>query len=245
MLQPTYLKYLEYGSLLQDNATIQKIGTSDDDKTYIILDQTIFYPQGGGQPFDQGTIKNETRTFNVQEVRFKDGIVYHYGTFENEPCTVGQKVDLNIDESRRLLNSRNHSAGHLIDLSLNNLGQLMKPTKGYHFPQGAYVEYAEILDNDTRQQLIKPLETELNNIVQAALPIEIRMVNKNELEKISSFIPDNLPINKPTRVMIVQGYSAIPCGGTHVANTKDIGRITIDKIKNKKGNLRISYSIDS
>ena len=69
------------------------------------------------------------------------------------------------------------------------------------------------------------------------------MVDLEELKKISKFVPDYLPKDKPCRVMIVQGYPGIPCGGTHVANTGTIKKVTIEKIKNKKGNLRISYRV--
>ena len=228
---------------MQDTAQIIDVIKTEDGKTCIILDQTIFYPQGGGQPFDQGTIKNEIALFNVNEVRFKDGIVYHFGNFESGSLNPGKSVTLMVDKPRRLLNSRNHSAGHLVDLALYNLNKFMNPAKGYHFPEGAYVEYEGTLEEQERNELIKPLQAEINKIVHASLPIEIQLVTKKQLEDKSKFIPDDLPTNKPTRIMTVQGYMAIPCGGTHVTNTKDIG-LTINKIRNKKGNLRISYSVN-
>jgi Ser-tRNA(Ala) deacylase AlaX len=240
----TFLKYLGHSPLLKDSAQIIDIIT-EGDKAGIILDKTIFYPQGGGQPFDQGKIIDEasSREFEVKEVRFKDGIVYHFGSFYNGSFDKGAIVTLQIDENRRLLNSRNHSAGHLVDLALNKLGYTLKPTKGYHFPVGAYVEYEGNLDEKTRATLKQQLENELNALVQAMLPITIKFLSLKELKNLALDIPDDLPTNKPLRVMIVEGYPAIACGGTHVKHTKEIGSITITKIKNKKGDTRISYQI--
>ena len=69
------------------------------------------------------------------------------------------------------------------------------------------------------------------------------MVSCAELEQMAQFVPNYIPKDKPSRAMIIQGYYAIPCGGTHVENVRDVGPLKIEKIKNKKGNIRISYSI--
>lgn len=88
------------GDLFSDTATIQDITTTDDNKTALILDQTIFYPQGGGQPYDIGTITDKSGEFAVDEVRFKDGIVYHFGSFTSSTLQKGQQVQLAIDKQR-------------------------------------------------------------------------------------------------------------------------------------------------
>ena len=69
------------------------------------------------------------------------------------------------------------------------------------------------------------------------------MVSAQELIAIAQYVPDSIPQDKPSRVMIIKGGKAIPCGGTHVTNIEQIEQVHIDKIKNKEGNIRVSYSI--
>ena len=77
----TILLYLEDTYLFQETANIVESGKNENGK-YIILDKTIFYPQGGGQPTDTGTIQNENAQFDVSMVRMdENGIVYHYGEY--------------------------------------------------------------------------------------------------------------------------------------------------------------------
>jgi len=234
---------MEYGSILTDSATILSVTQYHDNQQAVILNQTIFYPQGGGQPYDQGFIKNDDNIFVVEEARFKDGAVYHIGFFQKGSFDPGTPVTLHVDRARRIFNNKNHTAGHLIDIAMRNLGINFIPTKGYHFPKGAYVEYEGTLDATKRDVLQGILGKAINDLIEQAIPITIAMVDRDKLITIASYVPDYIPHNKPIRVMVVQKYPAIPCGGTHVQNTKKVGSIIIDKIKNKKGNLRISYSI--
>ena len=236
---------MEHGQLLTDTATIVDIIHPETGKTALILDQTIFYPQGGGQPYDQGTIQNvhNAATFLVDEVRFKDGIVSHMGAITDGAFNLHDNVTLTVNAERRLLNSKNHTAGHLVDCAMHMLGMNLTPASGYHFPEGAYVEYHGTMEENERAALLPKLQAAVNNLIAHALPISIKMVTLEELKRIAKFVPDYIPADKPSRAMIVEGYPAIPCGGTHVQNTKDVERMVIEKISNKKGNLRISYSI--
>ena len=75
----------------------------EDDKTIIFLDKTIFYPQGGGQPFDKGIIENNRGIFLVEEVRFVDGLVRHCGRFKEGTFFKGDLVTCIVDKERREL----------------------------------------------------------------------------------------------------------------------------------------------
>ena len=112
----------------------------------VMLDRTCFHPQGGGQPADTGTITSLAGgdAFAVSMVR-KDptGVVRHEGAAAKPAFAVGDKVRCVVDESPRLKNARVHSAGHLIDVAMSANNVPLRPTKGYHFTPGAYVEYGE------------------------------------------------------------------------------------------------------
>ncbi len=238
-MKPTILTYMD-SNALTDTATVIDTSTREDGKNVVILDKTIFYPQGGGQPYDQGTIDD----FKVEEVRFKDGIVYHIGTGSIGMGAIDKDatVTLTVDKERRELNNKNHTAGHIIDIAMRNHGTEFIPTRGFHFPQGAYVEYDGTLDEQERATLKQQVQEEVTKLVQQEIPVTIKMVTLEELQQMSSYVPDYIPKDKPSRAMIIEGYPAIPCGGTHAKST-NVGTLNIVKIKNKSGKLRVSYEV--
>ncbi len=215
---------------------------NEEGRSILILDQTIFYPQGGGQPYDTGTISNTDKKFFVEEVRFVDGIVKHIGRFESEKVTAGETITCALDIERRQLHTRLHSGGHIVDMGLKRLGVTWKPGKGYHFPNGPYVEYSGSLEGIDVEKLKADLEAACNAIIQENTPTHVLFMPKEEMASVCAFVPDYIPANKPARV-VMYGDFGIPCGGTHVSNLKEIGTIVIRKIKQEKENIRVSYSI--
>ncbi len=237
----TKLIYMEQMHLLECKATVEEIKDLGEDKFSAILDQTVFYPQGGGQPFDNGIIKNENAIFNVNEVRFMDGQVHHIGKYEKGAFKVGDTVSNFVEKERRQLNTRLHSAGHLVDMGLKELGKLWKPAKGYHFPNGPYVEYlAE--ENVFDENLKTELEKKCNEIINRNIETNIKFMDKSEMKKFCHFVPDFLPEGKPARV-VFYGDFAIPCGGTHCKNLNEILKMSIRKIKKEKDMIKISYEL--
>lgn len=292
----TILKYFENPYLYQDEAKILEVRDLEPQSAatpassvpghsgpqaesfvqkIIILDSSIFYPQGGGQPYDQGTISKPTQTatgqniiFKVEQVRYQDGQVLHIGHFINpdgSPAAVnsntsiqlGEIVKCQVDQPRRILHSRLHSAGHLIDYALENLGYNFEPTKGYHYSEGAYDEYKGEIRSEPgvnpdvqRAALAQKIETEVNRMIQIGAPITMKIMSEQELRKICKHFPNTNTHGKPLRGAILHlpknegGDRGIPCGGTHVANIKEISHMTIPKIKCKSGQVRISYRVD-
>lgn len=238
----TKLIYLENNDLLSGTAQVIDL-INEEGKIGIVLDQTLFYPQGGGQPYDQGIIENSNGKFIVEEVRFLDGIVKHFGHFESDNIKPKENVSISIDKERRLLNSRNHSTGHLIDLVLDDLKIKWKAGKGYHFPQGPYVEYIGSTEDIDIDKLKSDLENGCNKIINEGLKVTFKFVSLAEAKELCDFVPDNIPHDKPLRVVMF-GNWACACGGTHVKDLKEISDVAIKKIKNKgEGIIRISYLI--
>ena len=240
-MQPTELLYLEDFSRLENTAKILAVN-DEGEKKAVILDKTVFYPQGGGQPYDNGVIKGEIGVFRVEEVRFQDGFVKHIGSFEKGELSEGAEVKCNVDPDRRRLNSRLHSAGHVVDAAVDRLEYNWTPGKGYHFPDGPYVEYiGSISENETeREEIRQKIETTCNQIIQESIEPKIQFMKKEKMSSVCRFVPEHMPDDKPGRVILYGNFGA-PCGGTHVSNLKEIGNISIPKIKTKKGNIRISY----
>lgn len=238
----TKLLYLEQMSQYTCEAQVSEV-MNEDDRSVVILDQTIFYPQGGGQPYDTGIISNEGKKFIVEDVRFVDGIVKHIGKFEGGIFSQGETVTCSVDVERRKLHTRLHSGGHLVDMGLKQIGVMWKPGKGYHFPNGPYVEYSGSLEGIDIEKLKIDVEAACNEIIQKAVDTKVLFMPKEEMGSVCEFVPDYIPEGKPARV-VMYGDFGIPCGGTHVSNLGEIGKMTIRKIKQDGDNIRVSYLVD-
>lgn len=240
-MEPTKLVYLEDMHALTGDAKVVEVVDADG-RTYVVLDQTVLYAQGGGQPADHGIIKNDASTFTVVDVRFKDGVVHHYGEFESTPLSIGDKVVIEVDGERRQLHKRLHSAAHVLDMVVAEMNLPWVPGKGYHFPDGPYVEYAGSLEGVDVENLKAKIEHRIHEIVMSDISTRTVFVGKDEMAKLCRFVPKHLPEGKPMRV-VLYGEFGVPCGGTHVAHLSEIGTETIRKIKVEKGIVKIGYDI--
>jgi alanyl-tRNA synthetase len=205
--------------------------------SYLILDRTIFYPQGGGQPSDTGIVKCHDFSINVISVR-KDGEeIKHYFAEQLPENLNGEQCMCVLDRATRILHARYHSAGHL----LSNITEVLYPeltaTKAHCFPNEAYVEFhgASVCEQEGITGLMK-------TTIEAALPITVFEMYWEDFERKFYKLPYP-PSHENFRVVQIGNYKPIPCGGTHLASTAEIGNFEIMKIKNKNGNLRISFAV--
>jgi Ser-tRNA(Ala) deacylase AlaX len=234
--------HLEDFCILRCKANVVEL-IKEDGRDIVILEKTAFYPQGGGQPYDKGIIKSTSAEFIVEEVRIINGIVKHLGKFENNNFNKNDIVDCIIDKERRLLNSRLHSAGHVVDMAVQQLGINWLPGKGHHFPNGSYVEYSGSLEGLDKEAIKSNLEILCNQFIQEGQQTNVMFTNRENLNSLCHFIPDYVPHDKPIRIVLFGNNFAIPCGGTHVKNISEIKNMVIRKIKLEKGNIRVSYDI--
>ncbi len=241
-MNTTKLKYLEDFNLLELETKVMEVN-NEDGRDIIILEETVFYPQGGGQPYDQGIIESSSGKFLVIEVRFIDGIVKHIGNFESGKFSSGEIVKCEVDQIRRKLNSRLHSGGHIVDMAVNSLGLKWNPGKGYHFPDGPYVEYIGSLEGLDKEKLKTDIEKFCNKFVEEDRKTELRFIPKEEMSSVCHFVPDYIPEGKPARV-VMYGDFGVPCGGTHVNNLREVGNMIIRKIRDERGNIRVGYDVE-
>jgi Ser-tRNA(Ala) deacylase AlaX len=235
----TELEYLNDTYLFESSANFLEVKTLEKG-TAIVLDKTIFYPQGGGQPADNGVISTETAKFKVTDVRLdEDGTVWHFGEFTEGKFKKGESVELKVDEDRRILNTKNHSAGHLLDCAVETLNlEGITPTKGFHFPEGPNVEYKGTIENP--MDLIPKLQDAIDELVSQDIKIEFKSLSPEEAKAQGVWAPEG----KSARVVNFEGFESCGCGGTHVNSTSELGQITIRKIKCKKGNTKIAYVVE-
>lgn len=237
----TALLYLEDMQRTEAEATLVRVDR-DDSGVALFLDRTIFYPQGGGQPFDQGIIERNGSTFRVEQVRWRGEEIAHIGSFERGELAAGDAVRCTVDKERRRLHTRLHSAGHVVDMAVDRLGYGWKPGKGYHFPDGPYVEYSGELARD-KEGVRAAIESTANELVREAAPTRVASMTRDELGRVMRFVPDYVSSDQPARV-VFYGSFGVPCGGTHVSNLGEVGTVVVRKLKASGGTIRVSYGIE-
>lgn len=240
-MKNTHLLYMEDMERLEGEATVESV-VDLDEKTIVMLDQTLFYAQGGGQPFDQGIIESGSGIFRVEEVRFMEGIVKHGGHFISGRFREGEAVFMKVDPVRRAFHTRLHSAGHIIDMALKRLNLNWKPFKGYHFPEGPYVEYLGKLTLHA-EEMRGTIEKICNEIVAAGAKTHLEFLPAGELIQRGFSVPPIAP-EKPLRLVHYGEEFAMPCGGTHVADLQRVGRMKIRKVKQEKDHVRVAYELE-
>ncbi|XP_027332746.1 uncharacterized protein LOC113847701 [Abrus precatorius] len=252
---PTKLDYHDDMWRLQSTAILLSHFKGDDGRHGLILDRTVFHPQGGGQPADTGFVHVHgfENKFVVHDVRSKDGIVFHYGSFENlggdfvPTLEKGKGVSLFVDEARRKLNSRLHSAGHLLDICLPKIGLgHLEPGKAYHFPDGPWIEYKGVISQNEMQNKPKDLEIEANALISMGGKVSADILPYDEAAKLcGGCLPDYVPKESTPRILRIGDNSGCPCGGTHVVDISDIIQIKVYQIRSKKGLTKVFYNVES
>ncbi|GAB3537164.1 alanyl-tRNA editing protein [Arthrobacter tecti] len=237
----TELLYLDDFDVLTAPATVTKVSEFDDGRLDVELDRTCFYPRGGGQDWDTGVIRLDADVFTVDEVRLdENGVVHHLGA---GAVSEGAGVVLEVDGGRRSMNTRLHSAGHIVDLAVERLDLPWVPGKGAHYPHMSFVEYTGEVHGDieeTRQRI----EREVATVIAQGSRNEIRFMPVSEMDAYCRHVPENIPTNKPARIVLYNETFGVPCGGTHVRDVADVGTLTITKIKSKKGVTKVSYAVE-
>ncbi|KAF4980220.1 hypothetical protein FZEAL_3731 [Fusarium zealandicum] len=251
-LQTTAIAIRSYTSLEQENRDLFKPGTDDD--YAIVTEQTIFHPQGGGQPSDTGTISNqEGASFAVAAARMdavRDGQVLHFGRFNSADAKFaeGQAVTQEIDVEKRLLYSRYHTAGHVLGAAVSNL--LRDKIEGYdelkasHFPDSASCEFQGLIEGSWKE----PIQQKVDEFIAAKMPVEIDWWDEDDFRKngLERLMPDPSFIapGEKFRVVKIIGAEVYPCGGTHVDTTDLCGETKVKKIARSKGKSKVSYLVN-
>lgn len=237
MTVPMYL----YNAYLKEvESTILEVIKENDKRWQIVLDQTIFYPRGGGQSTDQGILFTDDWKGKVIQALQKEDKIIHY-VESDQPPAVGTVVKQILDWDRRYLNMRLHSAGHVVDFALYLLGYspaLLMPLKGDHGKKPV-ICYQGIVEKDIREDL----EKKANDLVSQDLTFSFRLVGHEELEREAIYLQPELPKNKPLRLLTLNGMGSVADGGTQVNKTSEIGQISILPIEIKEGMTYIQYRL--
>jgi Ser-tRNA(Ala) deacylase AlaX len=201
------------------------------------LDRTIFYPEGGGQPADQGEIVTDTGSVKINTVRSQNGAILHEGKMTGR-VEVGQSATAMLKWPRRHKYMRIHSAGHLLHDVLMGMRPDLKAIRGKHGDK-AFLEY----DGELDPGLLDELQAKVNEAVVADLPVKTWECSYDELAEMCKTLPPSLPKDKQLRVLRIGDFEPMPDGGVQVKSTAEIGRVVIHHITNEDGHTVIRYGV--
>lgn len=233
--------YLQDPYLKEMQASILQVIPEKEGVYRIILDQTIFYPMGGGQPTDQGVfIFADGSKGDVYQVLLKEGEINHY-VKKSSPPQQSEKIKGIINWERRYKNMQVHSAGHIIDFAMFLLGyspSILHPLKGDHGKK-PYVLYSGSIGKDIKQELQKKIDELIANDLKFSWGFEPLEV----IEKEAIYLQPGLPQNKPLRALKLEGIGTVADGGTIVGRTGEVANILIVSIEDTGKETTIHYEI--
>ncbi|WP_256546026.1 alanine--tRNA ligase [Halobellus inordinatus] len=190
----------------------------------VVLDQTMFYPEGGGQPADHGTISTDDTTVQVTDVQIRDGVVLHRA--DGNPGK-GEFVRGQLDVERRRRLMRHHTATHVIGYAARQvLGEHVRQAGAQKGTDRARLDVAHY-ERITREE-VKQIEAVANDVVMRNLSVKQDWPDRHEAEEEYGFdlYQGGIPPGQNIRTVTV-GDDVQACGGTHVGRTGDIGAIKI------------------
>lgn len=208
----------------------------------VALDQTAFYPGGGGQPNDTGVMLADGKQWVVNKVRKGGADIWH--ELDGEPPAVGTRVQGRLDWDRRHKLMRTHTAMHILcgvvfrDYGASVTGGNMEPLRGR----------MDFEFESMRQELVKEIEARINTEIAQERPTRVKILPRDEAFAIPDLIrtkinllPEGIP---EVRTVEIVGLDLQADGGTHVANTREVGVIRVVDYKSKgKINKRIEIEI--
>lgn len=213
------------------------------DKKYIILESTAFYPNSGGQPHDTGKMIAGDRVFNVVYVgKFNNRISHEV---DREGLSSGEIVKCRVDWERRYMLMRCHTAAHIISrIIFDDSGAKITGNQ-------LGLEYSRIdfsLENFDRNRIEKWF-VQANETVRKGLDVRTSFMSREELtanpelvRTMNLIVPESA---ERVRIVDITGFDQQACAGTHVRNTSEINKVNVIKCENKgKSNRRIYFKVE-
>ena len=202
----------------------------------VALDRTAFYPTGGGQPHDTGSLRPATWTaeadgVSVIDVVAEDGLIWH---ILSAPLA-GDEITGALDWPRRFDHMQQHTGQHILSQAF--IVTCDAETVGFHL--GAASSTIDLNRSDLDAAALMRVEAAANAIVDAALAVSPTFVAPEALAGIPLRKPPK--VTEDIRIVEVAGFDWSACGGTHVANTAQVGLIKITATERRGAELRVSF----
>ena len=210
-------------------------------RNVVVLDKTAFYPNGGGQPNDLGTIECNGKMFNVINVTKASGTIFHH--VDAEGLAAGDKVHCTIDWVRRYRLMRMHTAAHIIDAILYKESGALCTGNQLGVDKSRIDFSLDAIDREKMQHFIDLA----NEAAERSVDVKIYSMKREEalkipgIVKLAAAMPPNV---EELRIVEIPNIDMQADGGTQVGNTSEIGKIELVSMENKgKNNRRVYYTL--
>lgn len=203
-------------------------GTENPTALYAVcLDQTLFFPEEGGQTPDKGTLDD----VEVLDVQINGEVITHYIASSIE---IGRSIKGKIDWQHRFFNMQQHSAEHIFSgLAYKKYGY---KNVGFHLSnQIVTMDF----DGTFTEEQLKTMEWEVNQAIVANVEVKTGYPSKSILEGME--YRSKLALTEGIRIVEIEGYDSCACCAPHVRRTGEIGMFKIQSVQNYKGGMRISF----
>jgi misacylated tRNA(Ala) deacylase len=230
--------FREDATLLQCEAEVLAVDDLPDGTRAVVLDRTVFYPLGGGQAGDAGVLRladgREVAVADTRKHKERPGAIAHVlaAGADTSGLAPGVRVTARIDAERRRAHMRFHTTTHLL------CALVPHPVDGCSIT----ATYARLDFHMTEPLDKEALNAGLARLVAEAHPVRHRWISEDELDANPGLVR-SMSVQPPrglgrVRVLEIEGVDLQPCGGTHVANTADIGAVVVTKIDKKSAMTR-------
>lgn len=239
MTEKLYLKSIEAGYYQKFKAHVTAI-----DAEHVVLDQTLFYPLGGGQNWDTGIIEGPNGPLEVTEVRGRDDVKHTVG--EDHQLSVGDEIKGTIDWERRHAHMRMHTAQHLVSGLVYEMFNGTRTVGNQIHSDRSRIDFNPISFDES---MLTSLVEAANQIISQNLEVTGTVMTRQEVNEVmppERTNMDLLPasVRELRVVKIDEGFDLCPCAGTHVRQLGEIGNINILGKKSKgKGTQRVTYDL--
>ncbi len=219
------------------------IVASVQDDTYVVLDNTIFYPTSGGQPCDTGSLVRESdgKEFPVVYVRKVEGKISH--EIGMPGLQQGDTVMCKLDWERRYKLMRAHTAAHVLSATINKLTGSLVTGKQLDIERSRIDFNLDNFDKCIAEQFLE----EANKTIATGAPVKTYTLPREKALEIPGVVKlaDKMPPEvAELRIVEIENIDAQACGGTHVSDIKEIGPLSLVKTENKgKHNRRIYFAV--
>ena len=212
-------------AIVKEDEIVEMI--NEGEKAIIVLNETSFYAEGGGQAGDIGTLENEDAIFEVVDTRKgANNTIKHIGFVKKGQIKVSDALESKVNKEVRMASARNHTATHL-------LHEALKEVLGDHVNQAGSLVTPERLRFDVThfepisKEELKAVEEKVNKAILDALEVNCEIMNINDAKEKGAMALFGEKYGNEVRVVSMGDYSVELCGGTHLTNTSQVGLFKI------------------
>jgi alanyl-tRNA synthetase len=240
----TELLYLRQTQLATTHANILKVIPEKRTQAYLVLDKTIFHPKGGGQPSDRGKMISPDFVLEIKKAINYQGVVLHWGKILSGTPSTGP-VSCELDWEYRHLVMRRHTAAHLLDHCLAKATQTRVETTDSWLDEPCYVGYKGDIPDPSH---LTKAEELARKMIATGAQVKIEYLSREAgrlaLQNAPNF--ERLPDLQEIRIVTIEGCDPIPCGGTHVSDIKEIGKMSVLRAEQMPNStFRVHFDVGS